>query len=218
MPKQTLRQKVEELEKRNKYVSENLLDGIWVINAETLKTEFSIGRGGNRGGYLENELNEMTFIERMLPESQEVALKALAEEKKRFDEGARITREMELQMIHKDGHLNWVEIKAKFMEEDGILKIVGVTKDITERKKREDEKDRLVTELGQALAEKDRLLAENNVLRGLLPICSGCKRIRDEEGKWWPLDAYVKEHTEADLTHTICSDCSDVFYGDLGQK
>jgi hypothetical protein len=50
---------------------------------------------------------------------------------------------------------------------------------------------------------------------GLLPICSGCKRIRDESGKWWPLDAYVKARTEAEFTHTICSDCKDVFYPDL---
>ena len=68
---------------------------------------------------------------------------------------------------------------------------------------------------GEALAEKDRLLKEVKVLRGLLQICSGCKRIRDEQGRWWPLDAYVRDRTEAKLTHTICPDCDEVYYGDL---
>ena len=66
-----------------------------------------------------------------------------------------------------------------------------------------------------ALAEKESLLKEVKLLKGLLPICSGCKRIRDENGRWWPLDAYVKARTEAELTHTICADCQDVFYSDL---
>lgn len=60
-----------------------------------------------------------------------------------------------------------------------------------------------------------KLLQENKVLNGLLPICSGCKRIRNEDGKWWPLDAYVKEKTSAKLTHTICEDCEAIYYGDL---
>ena len=64
----------------------------------------------------------------------------------------------------------------------------------------------------------DGLLKEIKVLQELLPICSGCKRIRDEEGKWWPFDLYVKEKTEADLTHTMCNDCEEVFYPDLNNR
>jgi hypothetical protein len=45
--------------------------------------------------------------------------------------------------------------------------------------------------------------------------CAKWLVIRDENGKWWPLDAYVKARTEAELTHTICDDCQDLFYSDL---
>ncbi len=69
--------------------------------------------------------------------------------------------------------------------------------------------------IGLDISRKERLLKEVKVLRGLLPICSGCKRIRDEHDRWWPLDAYVRARTEAELTHTICPDCTDVFYSDL---
>ena len=67
----------------------------------------------------------------------------------------------------------------------------------------------------RALVEKGRLLKENKVLRGLLLICSGCRRIRDDYERWWPLEAYVKEHSETDFTHTICPDCRRVIYPDL---
>jgi heterodisulfide reductase subunit B len=66
--------------------------------------------------------------------------------------------------------------------------------------------------LATALAERDILLKENKKLRKLLPICSGCRRIRDDYGKWWPLDAYIREHTNSDFTHSICKDCKDGFY------
>ena len=122
---------------------------------------------------------------------------------------------MDVELIHKNRNTYWGEIRAKFVKEsDKPLKIVGVIREFTERKKTEQKQDKLINQLGEALADKNRLLKEVKVLRGLLPICSGCKRIRDEHNKWWPLDAYVRAHTEADLTHTICPDCTDVFYGD----
>ncbi|MCK5074992.1 MAG: hypothetical protein KAR38_01395, partial [Calditrichia bacterium] len=107
-----------------------------------------------------------------------------------------------------------VEIKAKFMDEPGkSLKIIGVTKEISQQKKQEQNQNNLIKELNEALAEKEELLKEVKQLQELLPICSGCKRIRDEDGKWWPIDIYMTERTETELTHTICPDCSEVLYG-----
>lgn len=49
--------------------------------------------------------------------------------------------------------------------------------------------------------------AEINQLRGLLPICAHCKRIRDDEQGWLPIETYVRGHSEADFSHGICPDC-----------
>jgi hypothetical protein len=134
----------------------------------------------------------------------------------RFEQGIKSIRTLEVESIHQNGDIYWTEVKARFIKEAGKrLKIVGVTREITERKKAEQQQNELIQKLGEALAEKEKLLKEVKVLRGLLPICSGCKRIRDENGRWWPLDAYVKARTEAEITHTICSDCTEVFYSDL---
>lgn len=50
-------------------------------------------------------------------------------------------------------------------------------------------------------------LAEVRTLSGLLPMCSGCKKIRDDKGYWNRLEDYISEHTDADFSHGICPDC-----------
>lgn len=64
----------------------------------------------------------------------------------------------------------------------------------------------LITSLEQALNEI-------KTLSGLLPICSSCKKIRDDSGYWTQIESYVSKHTEADFSHSICPDCMDKLYG-----
>ena len=157
-----------------------------------------------------------TIVDRLTPESFQKVETILVREIPKFEQGLKTIRTLEVELIHKNGSTYWTEIRAKFIKESGKpLKIIGVSREITERKKVEQQQNELIKKLGEALAEKEKLLKEVKVLRGLLPICSGCKRIRDEHDKWWPLDAYVRARTEAEITHTICPDCEDVFYSDL---
>jgi len=76
------------------------------------------------------------------------------------------------------------------------------------------------TELETLVNEKTRNLriALNNVktLSGLLPICSRCKKIRDDKGYWNHLESYIEQHTEVSFSHGICLECSDKLYGDEG--
>lgn len=58
----------------------------------------------------------------------------------------------------------------------------------------------------EALAEA---LARVQTLRGLLPICAWCKKIRDDNGYWTQVEAYVSTHSQAEFTHSICPSCSD---------
>lgn len=72
-------------------------------------------------------------------------------------------------------------------------------------RKREQEKEQLIIELEKALAQV-------KTLRGLLPICCQCKKVRDDKGYWNQLDAYVERHTEANVTHGLCPDCMEKLY------
>jgi hypothetical protein len=66
------------------------------------------------------------------------------------------------------------------------------------------------------VAAQTRILAHQvRVLRGLLPICSFCKRIRDENGEWQPFEWYISERSEAHFSHTFCPDCAREHYQDF---
>ena len=73
----------------------------------------------------------------------------------------------------------------------------------------EQERDRLIDEL-------QRALAMIKTLRGMLPICAACKKIRNDSGYWEEVELYVKKHSDAEFTHGICPDCEQRLYGDLG--
>ena len=72
--------------------------------------------------------------------------------------------------------------------------------DITRRKQIEDD-------LREAKAAAENALAQVKTLRGLLPICAWCKRIRDTKGYWDELERFVSAHTDATVTHSICESC-----------
>jgi hypothetical protein len=62
-------------------------------------------------------------------------------------------------------------------------------------------------------------LEEVKILRGILPICSFCKKIRTKDNTWVPVEEYVHEHSEADFSHGFCPDCMRDHYGvDLSSK
>jgi hypothetical protein len=84
-----------------------------------------------------------------------------------------------------------------------------LARDISERKAEEADRERMVIELQQALAQV-------RTLRGLIPICAWCKRIRDDQGYWQQLEAYIRDHSEADFTHGMCPDCAREMGKSLG--
>jgi PAS domain S-box-containing protein len=84
-------------------------------------------------------------------------------------------------------------------------------RNITDRKKVEEERERLILKLKDALAKV-------KTLSGLLPICASCKKIRNDEGYWEQIETYVRDRSEADFTHGICPDCAKRLYPKLHEK
>lgn len=65
-----------------------------------------------------------------------------------------------------------------------------------------------ITEREKIISELQEAIAEINILSGMLPICSYCKKIRDDEGYWNQLEAYISKHSEVQFSHGICPDCA----------
>lgn len=67
-------------------------------------------------------------------------------------------------------------------------------------------------ELEEKNRELERALSEIKTLRGLVPICMGCKKIRNDQGYWEQLEVYISQHTEAEFSHGLCPDCRERLY------
>jgi len=72
------------------------------------------------------------------------------------------------------------------------------------RHRADAEREKLITDLQEALSQV-------RTLRGCLPICATCKKIRDDKGYWTRIEQYIMDHTDADFTHGICPDCAKKF-------
>jgi DNA-binding NtrC family response regulator len=89
-----------------------------------------------------------------------------------------------------------------------INRALAEVKEKQERIKAETEREQLIVELQTALARV-------KTLSGLLPICAGCKKIRDDKGYWNQIEVYISSHSEAEFSHGMCPDCEKKAYEEL---
>lgn len=82
----------------------------------------------------------------------------------------------------------------------------SIIHDISERKILETERSVLIRNLKAALNEI-------KTLKGIVPICAECNKIRDDQGYWNRLEAYIETHSEASFIQSVCPDCSEKIYG-----
>jgi hypothetical protein len=75
-----------------------------------------------------------------------------------------------------------------------------------------NEIDRLNREKDIKIDQLNTALREIKTLRGIIPICSSCKKIRDDKENWNQIEMYIKEHSEADFSHGICPECAEKLY------
>lgn len=78
----------------------------------------------------------------------------------------------------------------------------------TERRKAEEEKEKIIIQLQEALARV-------KTLSGLLPICASCKKIRDDDGYWYQVEVYIRDHAQVEFSHSICPECVKKLYPEL---
>ena len=122
----------------------------------------------------------------------------------------RVGFQSEVRIRLPSGREKWIQLTSSPSDQrmDGQTVWSGVILDITRRKCAEEAKDDLLLKLQEALARV-------KTLSGLLPICSHCKKIRDDKGYWRQIELYIKERSETEFTHSICPDCAANLYPEL---
>ena len=118
--------------------------------------------------------------------------------------------EIKYKIKNKQNEVRWVWEQGKFIFKPATL-IEGFITDITKEKMSEIEREKLIKQLQDASKEI-------KTLRGILPICSACKKIRDDKGSWNRIEAYIKANTDAEFSHGICPECYDKMYSDTESK
>lgn len=121
---------------------------------------------------------------------------------------------LELEEYKKDGSTVWMEASLSFLRDNDLnpVKILTVTRDITLRKRAENELERYSAELEKSNNELKETIAEVKQLTGLLPICASCKMIRDDKGYWSGVESYISQHSNVLFSHGICPECEKKLY------
>jgi len=190
---------LENRESREYYqnILESLHEGIWGIDKES-KTNFVNNRMAEMLGYTIEEMMGKHLFDFMDKRGEKIA-KGKIENRK-----GGIQEQHDFEFIKKDGTRIYALLEtAPLVDHNGQYRgaIAGV-QDITARKNLEQERERLIKSLQEAL--------ENVVtLSGLLPICAQCKKIRNDKGYWEQIEKFISEHSGAVFTHGICPECKE---------
>lgn len=144
-------------------------------------------------GFTREELMARPFIEFVHPDDRARTLAQNADVRR----GGQALG-FENRYLCKDGTFRWLRWNATAHIVGGV--IYSVARDITEQKKAHDERERLLEQLTAALAEVRSLQA-------ILPICSYCRKVRDDENYWHSVEDYIAKHTSSQFSHSICPEC-----------
>jgi PAS domain S-box-containing protein len=156
-------------------------------------------------GYSKEEMKGARFDRFVHPENLDDHLAAAQE----FFENKRSSFKREARYLRKSGEVLWGSLTVERIEDPSngqMLFVLGMLEDITERRRSVQERERIIDELTEALAKV-------KTLRGLIPICASCKKIRDDKGYWSQVEVYVRDHSEAEFSHGICPECMKTLYG-----
>jgi PAS domain S-box-containing protein len=136
------------------------------------------------------------------PTFESVAMKVQFDQ---IDEG-------EWTFIRKDGgrFTSMLVVTALSDETGNFTGFLGIFRDVSQRRQSEIEREKLVFELQEALAQV-------KTLSGLIPICAWCKNIRNDKGYWQNVEQYVRSHTDATFSHGICPECTKKFQADVAR-
>jgi PAS domain S-box-containing protein len=144
-------------------------------------------------GFTRDELMSKPFIDFVHPDDRERTISQNAEVR-----GGGQALSFENRYLCKDGSYRWLRWNAASDRPEGV--IYSVARDITAEKQAQAERERMVADLQAALAEVKSL-------QEILPICSYCKKIRDDENYWHTVESYISHHTDSRFSHSICPDC-----------
>lgn len=153
-------------------------------------------------GYRQEEMVGSTGFDLLHPDDRATVLGALEQFLK--TPGARDS--IQYRARHANGAWIALEVVAyNLLDHPSVRGLVLNGRDISKRKRTEAEKDQLISDLEQALAQ-------TKTLSGVLPICASCKKLRTEEGRWQQIEAYIRDRAPVEFSHGMCPECTHLWF------
>ncbi|MFZ4619532.1 MAG: PAS domain S-box protein [Bacteroidota bacterium] len=178
-----------------------------IITSNSLGNILSWNNGAEKiFGYTEQEIigrELITLIPQQYVEQHVSGMKRGADGPERHVIGGTA----ELRGQRKNGEEFPIELSLAEWETSTGRYFSAIIRDVTRRKLIEAEREQLITDLQNAIEQI-------KTLKGIVPICANCKKIRDDKGYWEQVDQYVAKHTDAKFSHGICPDCTQKLYPD----
>jgi PAS domain S-box-containing protein len=154
-------------------------------------------------GYARSELEGMHVRRLRQVEAPDIVTQQIAQARQ---QGIRF----EAVHVRKDGSHFPVEVSSRPFVANGVRYLHSLVRDLTEQRRSEQELRGLVTELQNALQHV-------TTLKGLLPICMHCRKVRDDAGYWSMIETYFRKHSELMFSHGVCPDCAKQHYPELNE-
>jgi len=196
-------QALSELNERFRLMVENSHDILTIRNADG-RIRYTSPSFHRVLGYKQEEMIGSTGFELIHPEDRSTVEGALNEFCKK--PGARDS--LEYRAKHANGSWVSIEVVAYNLLDHPIVQGVVINgRDISRRKQEEAGKDQMIADL-------QRTLASAKTLTGVLPICASCKKVQESD-KWQQIEAYVRDRSQVEFTHTICPECTTLWFPDV---
>jgi len=197
------------------FLQSGSLDGIWYWDLENAEHEWMSPRFWEIFGYDPNDKDHLAseWQDMINPDDLQKALdnfhKHCADPNHPYDQIVRYT--------HRDGSIVWVRCRGiAIRNSEGVpIRMLGAHTDLTQLKLTEQALLDRTRELEATNRQLEEALASIKTLAGLIPICSHCKNIRDDEGFWNQLEEYLSKHSDCTFTHGICPACIEEHYSEL---
>jgi PAS domain S-box-containing protein len=194
-----------ESEERYRAVMEQSADGIYLVDVETKRLLEANPAFAQMLAYTTEEIVKLSVYD------------FVAADRRNIDQRFQNILSMEgsvaseRQYRRKDGALLDVWVSVNVISCRGRKVMCTIARDITDRKRAGEEREKLIGELTEAL---DNI----KTLRGLVPICASCKKIRDDQGYWQQVEVYVRDRSEAEFSHGLCPDCAKEFLSPINDR
>lgn len=196
-----------ESEGRFRAITESAVDAIITIDANGIIRHCN-GAALREFGYADGGLVGRA-VQDLIPSDLVATHTAGLERYRATGEALLVGEPHELPARRRDGSEFPIELSLAVWETHQGRFATAIIRDITDRKGAQAERERLIAELQDALANV-------KTLSGLLPVCSWCHKVLDDRGAWRQMEAYVHEHTDADFSHGICPECEKKYLGGEG--